>query len=180
MAAASCVGVGAFLQPSAQPMTELALRASMKQSAFAQSGSAESRGDSATRVLGTELIIEAKSCDDVMFLVRVQQHPRFKRSGDDLHIAVELGLADALLGKPVRLRHLDGRELKLRPKGLKPGIHVVQGEGMPKVDSNERGDLHLRLEVAFPNELDIGTMKELIAALQRRLDTAEAEAKSRL
>lgn len=50
MAAASCVGVGAFLQPSAQPMTELALRASMKQSAFAQSGSAESRGDSATRV----------------------------------------------------------------------------------------------------------------------------------
>ncbi|CAK9104143.1 unnamed protein product [Durusdinium trenchii] len=100
--------------------------------------------------------LDGRSCDDVMFLVRVQQHPRFKRSGDDLHIAVELGLADALLGKPVRLRHLDGRELKLRPKGLKPGIHVVQGEGMPKVDSNERGDLHLRLEVRAMSQEDCG------------------------
>lgn len=126
--------------------------------------------------------VDGRRCNDVVCMVKVKRHLRFERLGDDLHSAVEVSLSDALLGV-IRLQHLDGRCITLRPKKvLKPGsLYTLQGAGMPKVNSHERGDLHLHLQVAFPDELDERTAKELLADLQRHLnETRGMEAKSRL
>eukprot|EP00434_Breviolum_minutum_P038019 symbB.v1.2.033713.t4/scaffold4175.1/size43496/3 len=141
--------------------------------------------------------VDGRRCNDVVCMVKVKRHMRFERLGDDLHSAVEVSLSDALLGvirqvgsriswieghfklhQLDRLQHLDGRCITLRPKKvLKPDIMSC----CPEVNSHERGDLHLHLQVTFPDELDERTAKELLADLQRHLnETRGLEAKSRL
>lgn len=127
--------------------------------------------------------LDGRRLNDMLCLVTVKRHARFERSGDDLHLAVEVSLSDALLEEAIRLQHLDGRDITVRPdKVPKPhSLHILQGEGMPKVGSQERGNLHLHFKVTFPEKLDEKTAKELIAALQKHLDGAsKVQAKSRL
>ncbi|CAE7469226.1 ERDJ3B [Symbiodinium natans] len=120
---------------------------------------------------------------DVVGVIRVKPHPHFSRQGEDLHIAVQIPLADALTGGAARLQHLDGRELLVcgSTKVIKPGsCQQIRGEGMPKPGSSQRGDLYVHFEVAFPDTLDSAGAKELMAALQRaqRQEGPEAGAAS--
>ncbi len=41
----------------------------------------------------------------VLLRVEVEPHPRFEREGNNLHMAYDMPLADALLGKSVQVRH---------------------------------------------------------------------------
>lgn len=66
---------------------------------------------------------------DVVFVLRQQSHPRFRRDGDNLHIDLTISLRDALLGFSTQITHLDNHMVKLDQKTVtshgQPLVHTL-------------------------------------------------------
>ena len=61
---------------------------------------------------------------DIVFVLQLKDHPKFKRKGDDLFVEHSLTLVEALCGYQFVLTHLDGRQLLLKSlqgEIVKPG-----------------------------------------------------------
>lgn len=95
---------------------------------------------------------------DVVFILKMQRHSSFERSGNDLLINVNITLSEALFGfSRVLITHLDGRGLKVTsPKGkiIKPHDTIIlRGEGMPVYkQKDQKGDLYVVFNVDFPSD----------------------------
>merc|ERR1712107_160907 len=86
------------------------------------------------------------------------------RKGDDMVSHITIDLREALLGWKVELRHLDGHVVKLQASD--PTMHGqvfrIKGEGMPKThDPGSFGDLHVVVNVSFPEQLTSTDKKHL-------------------
>lgn len=108
--------------------------------------------------------------DVVFVLQQKEEHPVFKRVGDDLFIKKEISLTESLCGCSFHVTHLDGRviEVASRPGQLiKPGEFVaVDNEGMPsKRNPVFRGKLFVEFDVKYPAKLDEAVVKAIAAAL---------------
>merc|ERR1712031_119526 len=51
---------------------------------------------------------------DVVFVLKQQEHPEFKRKGADLYIERTISLVEALCGFELEVTHLDGRKLLVK------------------------------------------------------------------
>jgi molecular chaperone DnaJ len=91
---------------------------------------------------------------DLHVVVRVAEHDRFERRGTDLVTAHPMAFAQAALGATVTLEGIDG-ELELEiPAGSQHGEAVViERAGMTALQSKERGDLHIVLQLVVPKKL---------------------------
>ncbi|RDB24194.1 Mitochondrial protein import protein MAS5 [Hypsizygus marmoreus] len=106
---------------------------------------------------------------DVVIVIEEKPHDRFKRQENDLIIEVELDLLTALAGGQFAIKHLDDRALIVH---LEPGevikhgdLKVIHGQGMPSQRHHEPGDLYVKLDVKFPESIDL----EAIPLLERAL-----------
>ena len=103
----------------------------------------------------------------MQFVVAERPHPRLERVKDDLVWLCQLSLVDALCGSVVMVDMLDERVLSVglsevcTPKGEKR----VKGEGMPKVGGG-KGDLVIRYDIRFPEQLTLGQKEQLRQLLQ--------------
>eukprot|EP00767_Chilomastix_cuspidata_P007848 gnl/Chilomastix_cuspidata/871.p1 GENE.gnl/Chilomastix_cuspidata/871~~gnl/Chilomastix_cuspidata/871.p1 ORF type:complete len:421 (-),score=224.54 gnl/Chilomastix_cuspidata/871:568-1830(-) len=124
---------------------------------------------------------------DLVFVVRVKEHARFKREGADLVIARSISLAEALCGFATKIVHLDKRVVNVvsRPgEVVKPdAVLCVEGEGMPVYRRSwQRGRLFIKFDVQFPKPaaLTPEVRARIIAALpstrptKRRIEEAGA------
>jgi hypothetical protein len=62
---------------------------------------------------------------DIVFVLQLKDHPKFKRKGDDLFVQHSLTLTEALCGFQFPLTHLDGRQLLIKcipGEIIKPGL----------------------------------------------------------
>ncbi|HEY8638119.1 MAG TPA: molecular chaperone DnaJ [Solirubrobacteraceae bacterium] len=92
---------------------------------------------------------------DLYVQVRVRQHERFVRDGDDLVTVLDLPAPVAALGTRVRVPLLEGQEEVEVPAGTQPGtILVVRGQGMPPLRRGRRGDLRIVVNVVIPRRLN--------------------------
>jgi molecular chaperone DnaJ len=94
---------------------------------------------------------------DLYVLVRVREHERFLRDGDDLVTVIDVPAPLAALGTDMTLDGLDGAELSLEiPAGTQPGQTLtVRGAGMPMLQRQGRsGDLRAVVNVQIPRKLD--------------------------
>jgi curved DNA-binding protein len=109
---------------------------------------------------------------DLFVRVRIRPHPRFTRSGSDLHVGVTVPLDVALLGGEVAVPTLRGTTAQLRvAPGTQNGAKLrLRGLGMPKLRGSGHGDLIAEIFVRLPNALS-----ETTAQLARQL-RAEREA----
>ncbi|KAK7277105.1 hypothetical protein RIF29_18255 [Crotalaria pallida] len=92
---------------------------------------------------------------DIVFVLQVKDHPRFKREDDDLHIDHSLSLTEALCGFQFAITHLDGRQLLIKSNPgevIKPGQHkAINDEGMPHHNRPfMKGSLYIKFNVDFP------------------------------
>merc|ERR1719367_1839458 len=55
-----------------------------------------------------------KDTGDVVFVLKEQEHPDFKRKGADLFVERKISLVEALCGFSLELTHLDGRKLVIK------------------------------------------------------------------
>ncbi|GLJ30744.1 hypothetical protein SUGI_0609300 [Cryptomeria japonica] len=93
---------------------------------------------------------------DIVFVLQLKEHPKFKRKGDDLYIEHSLTLAEALCGFQFTLKQLDGRQLLLKSSPgeiVKPGQYkAINDEGMPAYQRPfMRGRLYIHFSVDFPD-----------------------------
>ena len=112
---------------------------------------------------------------DLFVVVRVQSHPLFGRSGNDVTIRLPITFAEATLGADVKVPTLDGQVTMRIPAGTPSGkVMRVRGQGVagdapkddaPKTSKNGKGgDLLVTIEVIVPADLEPG-QREAVEAL---------------
>lgn len=91
---------------------------------------------------------------DVFLRVHVRQHARFERRDDDLHVTVKVPLTTAVLGGEVQVPTLDG-SLNIKVPAATPNGRTfrLRGQGLPKGQGGERGDLLAELSVELPKSV---------------------------
>ncbi|XP_065624347.1 dnaJ protein homolog [Quercus suber] len=93
---------------------------------------------------------------DIVFVLQLKEHPKFKRKFDDLYVEHTLNLTEALCGFQFALTHLDGRQLLIKSNPgeiVKPGqSKAINDEGMPHHQRPfMRGRLYINFNVEFPD-----------------------------
>merc|ERR1712048_949444 len=73
-------------------------------------------GEEGHKVVFREKADEMPDADtgDVVFVLKEQEHPDFKRKGADLYIERTISLVEALCGFELEVTHLDGRRLLIK------------------------------------------------------------------
>ncbi|XP_076896706.1 dnaJ protein homolog 2-like isoform X1 [Bidens hawaiensis] len=93
---------------------------------------------------------------DIVFILQLKEHPKFKRKQDDLYVEHNISLTEALCGIRFVLTHLDGRQLLIKTnpgKVIKPDQYkAINDEGMPQWQRPfMKGKLVIHFNVAFPD-----------------------------
>jgi molecular chaperone DnaJ len=101
---------------------------------------------------------------DLLVEIKVQPHPLFGRSGNDLTVKVPITYPEAVLGGDIDVPTLDGPHvtLRLRPGTQSGSRHRVRGKGI--TTKKGAGDLIVTVEVQVPTTLS-DAEREAVAAL---------------
>src|SRR5215210_1740438 len=110
---------------------------------------------------------------DLYVVTRVQEHPVFKRRGDDFVVEVPVSFVEAALGAQIEVPRPGGGTVKVRlPAGTQDGKQLkVRGAGAPKAktDGGQKGDLIVRVGVVVPKKLK-RREREILEALAEERD----------
>jgi len=91
---------------------------------------------------------------DLYVVIRVKEHPVFKRHENDLHCLIPINFAQAALGAEVDLLSFDGLQRVKIPEGTQSGDDIrLRGLGIPYLNGGGRGDLVVHVEVRTPTKL---------------------------
>jgi len=104
---------------------------------------------------------------DIIIVLDEKAHDRFKRSGQDLIVKMDINLTEALTGMKKTIKTLDDRTLVIqtvRGEVIKTGdLKQIQGEGMPMYRNPfEKGRMILQFNVVFPPSME-PSMAEALA-----------------
>lgn len=108
---------------------------------------------------------------DVVVVVDLQEHKKFKRKGADLLFEKKITLAEALTGVDFTFKHLDGKKIHVKtPKGavIKPkSLMTLKDMGLPfHQRSYEFGHMFILFNVEFPDTLKETQVTELVKVLK--------------
>jgi molecular chaperone DnaJ len=110
---------------------------------------------------------------DLYVRTLVEEHPVFKRKGDDFLVGVPVSFVEAALGAEIQVPRPGGGTVKLRlPAGTQDGKQFkVRGAGAPRArtDGGEKGDLIVRVSVVVPKKLK-RREREILEALAEERD----------
>lgn len=92
---------------------------------------------------------------DLYVVTRVQEHPVFKRRGDDFIVEVPVTFVEAATGAEVSVPRPEGGTVRLRiPAGTQDGKQFkVRGAGAPRPRGGEQGDLIVQVKLVVPKHL---------------------------
>ncbi|RLB41156.1 MAG: molecular chaperone DnaJ [Deltaproteobacteria bacterium] len=119
---------------------------------------------------------------DLYVVIHVEEHPFFKREGDDLICQVPISFVQAALGDTIVIPSLDdeeGIELQIPPGSQPEEILKLPGKGMPSMTGRRRGDLYVKLQVKIPKRLS-PKQRELLQAFAKTQDLDISQAKSKV
>jgi len=93
---------------------------------------------------------------DLYVLVRVLDHPIFKRDGDDLILTKQIKFTQAISGADIEVPTIDQKTLLLKiPPGTQDQAKFrMKGYGMPRMDRDGRGDAYVQISIAVPAKLN--------------------------
>ncbi len=90
---------------------------------------------------------------DALIEVEIRPHPSFERKGADVHLALPITLAEAVLGAKIAVPTLHGTVMMTIPKLSSTGATLrLKGKGLPHQGGHGSGDQYVRLEVALPSQ----------------------------
>ena len=91
---------------------------------------------------------------DLYAVVHVKKHDVFERQGSDLNTTAIVGLPTALLGGEISVPTLTGSAILKIPRGTQSHtLFRLRGQGMPSLNSDNRGDLLVKVIVKIPANL---------------------------
>ena len=117
---------------------------------------------------------------DLYVVVRVQDHPFFKREGNNLFCEVPISITQAALGTTLEVPTLDGGKTRVNvPEGTQSGASFrVRSQGVPNLGSRGKGDLHVAVRVVVPTKLN-GDQRRLLEQLAKTLPNPEPRERER-
>lgn len=91
---------------------------------------------------------------DLIIRMKLRPHKTFARRDDDLQADLPVDYITAALGGEVQVPTLSGRVTMKIPPGTDSGrTFRLPGQGMPKMNKNERGDLYVKARVHIPESI---------------------------
>lgn len=99
---------------------------------------------------------------DLYIYLTVEEHPLFRREGQDIVLPVPLSFAQAALGAEIEVPTIKGPEKLKIPAGTQPGqIFRIRAKGFPNLRGSGSGDQVCRVTVEVPSKLT-ARQKELL------------------
>jgi molecular chaperone DnaJ len=105
---------------------------------------------------------------DLYIIVRVGEHPVFKREGDDIYLTVPATVSEVALGTKIEVPTIDGRALLKIPPGTQCGQKLrLREKGVPSaVKEGARGDEIVEIKLVPPKVTDERS-KEILRELAK-------------
>ena len=105
---------------------------------------------------------------DLYITISIQDNPKFRRLGNDLHTTVNLDLYTALLGGEITIDTLDGKvKINVQPETQNGSRIKLKNKGFPVYrKKDQHGDLYITFEIDIPKNLS-SKEKELFSELSR-------------
>jgi len=103
---------------------------------------------------------------DLIVLVEEEVHPQLHRDGLNVAFDLHISIPDAVFGTQVEVPTIDGRAKIKIPPGTQSGkIFRLKGKGFPNVNSYEKGDQLIQINVWTPQHVS-ASEKEMLEKLQ--------------
>jgi molecular chaperone DnaJ len=105
---------------------------------------------------------------DLYAIIRTEEHPVFRRDGDDIYLTVPVSATEAALGAKIEVPTIDGRALLKITPGTQSGQKLrLREKGVPSsTREGARGDEIVEINVTVPMPRDERT-KELLRELAK-------------
>lgn len=88
---------------------------------------------------------------DLFLIVRVEPHPYFGRSGDNITCQVPVTVTEAALGARIEVPTLDGKTMLKIPPGTKSGQKMrMRSRGVLSRKNGQRGDQLVEVKIVLP------------------------------
>ncbi|MCL5116846.1 MAG: molecular chaperone DnaJ [Firmicutes bacterium] len=117
---------------------------------------------------------------DLIVFIRVAEHERFRRDGDDLWMDLRIGFAQAALGAEISVEGLSGDAQTVHvPAGTQTHtVFRLSKSGLPRLGSNSvRGNLNVRTIVEVPTHLNAKEREVLHMWADMRSESVQPEDK---
>lgn len=99
---------------------------------------------------------------DLYIYLTVEEHPLFRREGQDIILDVPISFVQASLGAEIEVPTLTGTEKLKIPAGTQPGhVFKLRGKGFPHLRGSGAGDQLCRVTIEVPTKLT-SRQKELL------------------
>jgi DnaJ-class molecular chaperone len=107
---------------------------------------------------------------DALVEISIREHPIFTRKGDDIHVDLQVPLADAVLGGKISVPTIDGSVTMTVPKWSNTGrVLRLRGKGIRRADG--AGDEYVTLKIMLPDKPD-PELEKLVSEWQQSTGTA--------
>jgi molecular chaperone DnaJ len=105
---------------------------------------------------------------DLYIIIRVGEHPVFRREADDIYVIVPVTAWEAALGAKIEVPTIDGRSQLKIPPGTQSGQKLrLREKGVPSATrEGHRGDEIVEVKLAVPEARDLKA-RELWQELQK-------------
>ena len=115
---------------------------------------------------------DAGPAGNLYVYVDVRDHAQFVRKGNDLLYRLSINVAEAALGidKEIPTLEDNGRIETIKiPQGTQPGTEFrLRGKGVPYLNSSQRGDLRVLVDIQVPRTLN-AEQRQLLEAFARSI-----------
>ena len=91
---------------------------------------------------------------DLYIIIRVREHPVFRREGQDIHTDLPVTVTEAALGGTATIPTLDGPTELTIPAGASSGMKLrLRGKGVSDPKTGQRGDHYVVLKIVLPRTI---------------------------
>ena len=106
------------------------------------------------------------SSGDLIVLIEEEAHPQLHRDGLNVAFDLHISIPDAVFGTQIEVPTIDGRAKIKIPPGTQSGkIFRLKGKGFPNVNSYEKGDQLIQINVWTPQHVS-SSEKDMLEKLQ--------------
>ncbi len=105
---------------------------------------------------------------DLFIIIRIGEHPVFRRDGDDIYVTIPVSAPEAALGAKIEVPTIDGRSQLRVPPGTQSGQKLrLREKGVPSATrEGARGDEIVEVKIVVPEARDL-KVRELWQEMQK-------------
>lgn len=106
---------------------------------------------------------------DLYIYIHIRNDSRFIRERDNIYAKLPLSFTKAVLGGEIEIETLETKKTIKLPEGVQPGQRIkIDGDGLPNVRSNKRGNLILEAHIEVPKKIS-NTAKDLLKSYAQEM-----------